>query len=449
MKTTFRLNIDPKDLEIKYDFYINFQDITYQCSLTQMALFSRQIWLLSLCDPCLREFNIPIPDPDQNFNSVIRYIYLGNSIIINQQNINFFIKLAPFLQNDHLDFQISNYTLGLLNDSNAIPAIEFYSDILLFSAQIQYIVEHFQKLIKSPNLKKLPLNILDVILSNIHYDDNQLFNWITDLISNLPKNLSAQYASLYAHINFSHLSQSSLKVFFDRVSTDQINGALWASISSSLCSPIKTYQAQNQPLHSGPLNNRSEIKEPEFDPSKQLEIKVNTDDPFNGVFNYIDRNGGISKNVECKCKGGDPNYLKNLLTEATEKNRNSWWSNYSPECGGFKKENNWIQFHFLNYSLSLKSYCLSVISEKFNNWQARNWKIYGSSDGQNWDLIDERINVEKMNRKKVCIIFNLKKPSPFYSYFRYEQIKNWSNSPSTQFEISLHHVEFFGVLNEL
>ena len=103
----------------------------------------------------------------------------------------------------------------------------------------------------------------------------------------------------------------------------------------------------------------------------------------------------------------------------------------------------------------MNAYCISSFKAKnTDSYQPKSWDIFASNDGIKWINIDHRENVQEMHSKKACVIFYLPKPTPFFTYFKIVQLENFYQGKSAlvkdgkAFQISYHHIEFFGTLEQ-
>lgn len=177
---------------------------------------------------------------------------------------------------------------------------------------------------------------------------------------------------------------------------------------------------------------------------KIIECEYLNNNRFNGIISYIKRrtkdvvNG---KNDHLRLSAGSeiPRYpLSNLLLNNGNDIKKPYYSDVTSS-----EEDAYIEFDFVNRKINLTSYSIRKISKKANHCYPKTWKIIGSSDHQNWELIDMQENNSQLNGSKLCGHFKCEINNKYYRYIRYIQIGNWSNQRQYNY-IGLTAIEFFG-----
>ena len=107
----------------------------------------------------------------------------------------------------------------------------------------------------------------------------------------------------------------------------------------------------------------------------------------------------------------------------------------------------WLTIEFKHSLLSLSSYTFrSVYHEKDFYAHLRNWDIYGSIDGCEWELIDRRIDCSDINEFYVTADFecNIKKDG-VYRFFKIQQTGvGFSNG----YGFGIRRIDLYGILHE-
>ena len=105
--------------------------------------------------------------------------------------------------------------------------------------------------------------------------------------------------------------------------------------------------------------------------------------------------------------------------------------------------NGWIEFDFFKRKINLTSYTLRTSGNGQNGYyHAKSWRIVGSNDRNNWDVINQQVNNSSLNGKYRQHRFECDKNDKYYRYIRYIQDDSWSSGRSHN--IWLTCVEFFG-----
>ena len=107
------------------------------------------------------------------------------------------------------------------------------------------------------------------------------------------------------------------------------------------------------------------------------------------------------------------------------------------------KLNQWMQFDFIGRKVSLSGYSMKT-HHMSGNGHTQHFKIEGSNDGRDWNMIDSRNNYLKLNRPD-AVATEIIQPSPFYSHIRITQT---GENTLHRFSLRLVTVEFFGSIRE-
>ena len=79
----------------------------------------------------------------------------------------------------------------------------------------------------------------------------------------------------------------------------------------------------------------------------------------------------------------------------------------------------------------------------------KSWRIEGSNDKTNWDLIDKKENDSYLNGKYNQHRFICQnKNNNYYQYIRYVQDDSWYTNRDYKYKIRLSCFEFFGSIKE-
>ena len=132
------------------------------------------------------------------------------------------------------------------------------------------------------------------------------------------------------------------------------------------------------------------------------------------------------------------NLIKYDQNHINEYYRNNGGYNPLPDSS-----NGWIEFDFLKRKINLTSYTLRTSGNGQNgSYHAKSWRIVGSNDRNNWDVINQQVNNSSLNDSYWQHRFESDKNDKYYRYIRYIQDDSWRAGRSHN--INLKCVEFFG-----
>lgn len=461
------INTLPFDFEIR----ISKQPIKqyYKLHLCVLAEFSSKIRLLLLNDPCKRWIEYPEPDPSGCMQKLINYMY-GEEVAINYENVWFLNTAAAFFDNQHLLDTTSHYIqqFGIQND---IFQKLRQPNPLYVLPQINLVAMKFDTLQNRPEMMELPISIYDEILrlKDINYNSEEsLFQWINTLV----KKHGPEYVQLFAHVIIEDLSSPSMHELYSRITPDLIGGALWAAIRNRLMYSVETEESphakhwtqgpgqqqsqygniqgyQGRPQYNNNSYNQNFVSTPKS--SHYQEFPKLPDSHFNGIFqgltNMCGKNPCSEKIVSIDGGGGPKSRFLPRLLEYND--LDPWWNNYNGSR--FTKEDQWIEITFYRHRVILTGYTFASPMKYANSSQPRSWKILGSNDGNNWDVIDEVVNSDEMNSPTPIAYFAVKKRPEPYTQFRIEQYANQIKKPQSTdiYQFCLNALEFFGLIEEI
>ena len=110
--------------------------------------------------------------------------------------------------------------------------------------------------------------------------------------------------------------------------------------------------------------------------------------------------------------------------------------------------NGWIEIDFLKRKINITSYTLRSSQNGTNScYHAKSWRIVGSNDRENWEVVDQQVNNSSLNGKYKQCRFECSRSDKYYRYIRYIQDDSWYLQ--REHNIYLTCVEFFGsILSE-
>lgn len=425
------------------DFAIYVDGKRYSFYSEKIAVFSPKINQLFMCDPTLTSIQYPYPDSKKQFISIETLIN-GGEVVINKDNFAFLSKAADFFENDTLLSAISQFLISS-SDTAVFSRLNQNQPIKLIQKELEYIAEKFQSLIKTNEVCSLPLEYYNIIFNSPSFkfsDEHELFQWITKMV----ETHESDFTPLYSHIDFELLTPEEIEIFMKHVDISTLNGSLLYSVKLRL---TKTVSKNDDTLIE--YSNKV-VDVPPYLQIQSKEFPYNNNDDgesnFKGIFYYLSKDGNpqfrgyVTMDTPSVRK---KKYLHKLINYNEEQYFN--WNNF--DGTSYKKEEQWLMIRFLIYKVRLDAYTLYADKERSNFSQMKHWKVLGSNDGSNWSLVDEE-DTDILNKPHSYSTFKCKgENKQFYTYFKIEQLENFSSKKETVNEMTLSKFEFFGEVRKL
>ena len=177
-----------------------------------------------------------------------------------------------------------------------------------------------------------------------------------------------------------------------------------------------------------------------------IECKYSSNNQFDGIISYIKKrtNDVVDGNNDHLRLSGGQAYkdcpLSNLLLFDDILKVYSNLYDYSIPRS---EKDAFIEFDFVNRKINVKSYTIRTSYFCPNYYHPKTWKLVGSNDKQNWELIDMKENNEELNGTNNYSHFECSHTGQYYRYIKYLQIDNW-NLDSLKYNVIIAAIEFFG-----
>lgn len=184
-------------------------------------------------------------------------------------------------------------------------------------------------------------------------------------------------------------------------------------------------------------NKGREIKECEYNGNQ-----------LSGIIDYLQRQNGTdleAKNILKLSGGGFPHSswpITNLIKYNSNYINNEYYFNYHSRNPG--ASDGWIEFDFGNRTVNLTSY---TIRNWTGDYKPKSWRIVGSNDHEEWDVVDHRVNNSELKSHGVQHRFENTKTDNYYRYIRYIQEEVWDRDSIYNSCIVLTRIEFFGSIS--
>lgn len=169
---------------------------------------------------------------------------------------------------------------------------------------------------------------------------------------------------------------------------------------------------------------------------------------LSGIISYLKQKLGdnFQSGEALKLSGGGyPNqsYPITNLIGYDSKTINQYYynsSNKNPES----ESDSWIEFDFGKRKINMTSYTIRTDNDGPNSYYSpKSWRIVGSNDNQNWNVINRQANRSELNGNYKQHRFECAKSNNYYRYIRYIQEDSW-NSLYFRYIFSLTCFEIFG-----
>lgn len=388
----------------------------YLCNKFFVDFISPKIAEIHLIDPLLDAFKIEIPDPNTYFPDFLD-LFNGKPVKFQNEQREFFKKVAVALGNTELLTKLLDIPKENINSQNALSVLEeklpYGLDI---TNEINIIASSFYN-INTDLLENLSIDILLRILNSPQLtirSESELFEFIKHIIE-----LNEEGQVLLSALNFTQLEDKDMEEFSKIVQFDSSKTLLWNSFRSRLLLECK--QTQQKTRYN----------------KKIAKCLYQEDKMFDGIFNYIRKlNKGVNP-IDCGAVAA-----KVLITECTIKIRELLERETHPRWYLTEKDNNFLQFDFINGKVSMNGYSWGSGSES-SYWEypvSYTWE--GSDDNENWIAIDIKDNNEDMGGNEKTHHWECKK-SPFFRYirFRLRNVQRRGGLYSTQLELFGYYEE--------
>lgn len=380
--------------------------ITFNISINKARVISKKINEIYQIDPTIDKYEIKINelnDEIYEYEEAISTVIKSTieKVQIKNEKLKYLNKILFLLGEEYeqLPIEINNFNdaISYLNTEYHFKSIEFIS-------------QHFDEFIK----KKLNEKITDEILEEIidHFilnikNEEKIFNCIKK---------NQKVAMLYLiNAEYNKFNDEMKKYFYENLDDEMIEIYL----------PQIIYKIrQNYSVHTNIIDCNYKGNE------------------LSGIFSYFKE---ASQDDSFKItSGGYPNPAKPItnLISYDEDNLNETYVNYHDQIPN--SEEGWIEFDFIKNKVNLSSYTLRSGSN--GSSQPRAWKIFGSIDGEIWDVLDAKDNNSQLSGAYQQHRFECVNNNKFYRYIRYSQKKSLFHE-KYNFGICLACIEFFGSIS--
>jgi hypothetical protein len=388
----------------------------FHCSRFQAAFISPRISELLRSDPTIDRFVLEGVQLDSSgLRSMFEDLLQSGSFEISEASAQVMVVLCGKLLNDELSEAVADFCFSQeeLDLTNCVVRFRSKNEMNVdYSEELEFIASQFYELDRSV-IDDLTINELDEILSS---DAVQLDS--EDWLCSYLVSRGSEFSGLFSHMRYEHLSAEGIEKFISTFSWSEMNELIWRRLCSRLTHRVV--------LESRDLETNRQFVNRPFSESG----------PWSGVISYL----------TARCGG---NVHQQGLVDITSSNNSSscyqvadfgwtsWWASNGAA-------NSWLQFDFKDCAIALTRYTLKSDGNSGAHYHLIQWKLEGSMDANEWEIIDHR-KTEELSGPFITKMFKCSSESipSFYRYLRLTQTRK--NASGTDCLV-LCNIEFFGSL---
>jgi hypothetical protein len=368
---------------------------TFVCDRFQAAFVSPRIANSMLSDPSLDEFSLTHSD-SRSFK-ILSSLMSGDFAIVEESNAEVFRGLIEDLGN----CELSEKVLTFLDQGEKLDVSNWKSK-LLFKMKLDVGIEVERDFIAS-HISELPIEefreldieiLIDILRSESMRIPNE--DWLLEFIFKFGRS----HSQLIGEVRFEYLSPTSIDLFFERISIDELTDRIWQ-------------QLWNRSRHRIELDFNFNL----YLNGRYIEcLKRTPDSPWSGLISVLS-----------EFCGGNVHEKDVVVVSCSSTGRNQCWSVVNSDWNDYwytqSSPNSWIQFDFKDRFVSLTHYTLK--SDGYTTHHLLQWTLQGSIDGNSWTDLDRR-NTQELNGNYVtkifpCAEFESSSTPHFYRYIRLTQ----------------------------
>lgn len=367
--------------------------------------------------------------------SLIQLLSQGSSIEIDDNQISKIQMISLLLDNKELLNIINDQTEPKIDGRNIDEWISKLnlccrapngSDIADSSSIINSISSNFYT-INQNKLLSLPLRIVHSIISNenlVIESEDSLFDFIQKLFSSRKGVKSEEkefdIASFFEEVEFGMLTDNKFREFIESFPVSEMTENLWRRLQKCFPASIekgKSCHKESRYLFKGTIECKEGI-------INYLTLKSGGNVADKGTVNVTS-----SSHYNSFCLPRNAVDLQNA--------KNYFRSNDEPCC--------WLQYDFNEKMINPASYAIRTRHDLDGN-HPRNWVIEGSNTGNEWTILDRRVNDTSLNGKSATHIFSIQSPSKREEGYRYLRMRLTGSDSSSHFYLTVSSLEYFGAL---
>jgi hypothetical protein len=366
----------------KPDFQFIVGDERYPCSSFVAEFVSPKVSRLRQADGTIQAYQLKTPDQHNHFPDLL-LLGQGHRIKVKPDALKFMADAARELENSELLFFLE-FPERDISIENAVHRLREKGSLGLGSDfEIGFIAAHFFE-IPDSNLKLLSYDSLDRVLGHVDIrmqSEDVTFELILQLSDENP-----EFFGLLEHVAFQYLSVDSVR-HFAAISSGKLlpylNATIWARICDRLVEGVQTLPFEERRKRYATV----ETLEVPFGTTKKMRL--------NGILAHLMRR-----------EGSNPH--DRGLVEATSSSLYNMTGTCHPKVVLDQQPatfyisqhipNQWLQLDFKRSTVIPTGYVIRGRQEPgVVNINLRSWKLEGSLDGSEWEILDSKTNVNELS----------------------------------------------------
>ena len=368
-------------------------------------------------------------------------------IILNQLKFSLGDEMSEDFSSDEDYSSEQFFVINDIKEAISILSTQYHSQA------IKYLADNFIVFIQSSLIKEIDENILndivDLYVGNYIHNQSDLKpkkifsiqNEIKEIFQILKKKDEKDLLIYFlVSLKMEYFNEEMLNFLFSHIDDDissQSFSRLMIFIRQSLIQLFMGF-AKQQMVDFDQIHIDCEYKEGE---------------DLNGIISYLIREEGreILSNGTLTLTGGtdpklNPYHPITNITEYDEKINDYFYNFHSTLIPS--EESNFIDFDFGQRKIKISSYTIRSNKNPENGrYHPKTWKICGSNDKENWDIIDQQVDCNELNGPYKQHHFVCDQVKNKYRYIRYIQEDSFDSARTRsnfKYIIYLTCIEFFG-----
>ena len=430
----------------KFTFIFDSKEVTVSkteaCAISNVAAkyILNDITANSIYFDVFFDENDNIYNEDAFMKSIDQYFsILTNGTLEITPNLFFFYKkLAYLLETEDLYQPLKRYAddVELNEETAALKIVKSLHERVYPKEEIQFCADNLLTMIRKKNvfdeLKWLRKG--QISAANIISDIYNLF---------FQQSINNRSSSISSILNFTlDLFHDDKFSFFEVIRSIPI---MYAS-KESIISMIELFNDEGNPSYAL-LSNW--IKNQNISDKDRFIVIDYKNDKLNGIFSYLTKESDGNPLISNKVQGYAPRekLSRPLYNVVDFTDINSYYLNFFVLDGNRvpNKNENYFQFDFRDITVNVTGYSIRTTENKL---RPKTWTIFGSNDGDSWEIIDTKKNNYELNQSYHTVYFKANKNSNFYRYIRYAQYENHYDEKVYKYGFELSAFELFGIIDK-
>jgi hypothetical protein len=388
----------------------------FSCSPFQAAFLSPRITDVLRMDPTADRFVLEGVQLESSisrsmFEDLLRY----GSFEISETSLEVMVVLCGKLFNDELSEEVANFFFSRkeLDRTNCVTRFRRKNEMNVdYFEELEFIASQFFELDRSL-IDDLTIDELDEILSNqaLQLDTE---DWLCSYLVSR----GSQFSRLVSHLRYEHLSPEGIERFVSAFSWSDMNEIIWRRLCSRLRHRVV--------LESRDLEtNRQFVNRP-----------LSESEPWSGLISYLTARcgGNVHQQGVVDIRSSSDS---SSCHQVADFGWTSWWASNGAA-------NSWLQFDFKDCAIALTGYTLKSDGNSGAQHHLLQWKLEGSMDANDWEMIDSR-KTDELSGPFVTKTFKCSSQS-VPNFYRYVRLTQTGRNASGTDCLVLCNIEFFGSL---